>query len=106
MKALLQLQVMANLHPTHKFICPIQVEGIGRVSSPNPSSLVIQAQVCNFVTLKVTSASLLSTFNSVNCCWRSRDIIMMVHQLTVIIWNGMNKFYPKEQIAVAIVEAV
>ncbi|CAK9039937.1 unnamed protein product [Durusdinium trenchii] len=36
----------------------------------------------------------------------NRDIIKILHQLTVVVVNGLNKFYPKEYIGAALVEAV
>jgi len=35
-----------------------------------------------------------------------RDVIMMGHQLTVLIVNGMTKYYDKDFIGAAIVEAI
>ena len=36
----------------------------------------------------------------------ARDFIKILHQLTVVVVNGLNKFYPKEYIGAALVEAV
>ena len=35
-----------------------------------------------------------------------RDIIMMLHQLVVVIVNGMVKFYPKEYVGATLFEAI
>lgn len=40
-------------------------------------------------------------------CSRSlRDIVLMLHQLAVIIVNGMNKYWPKEYIGATLFEAI
>lgn len=48
---------------------------------------------------------LLSTLLYCQLCL-GRDIINLVHQLSVIIVNGMTKYYPKEFISAALVEGV
>ena len=39
-------------------------------------------------------------------CAARRDIVLMLHQLAIIIVNGMTKYYEKEYIGAVLLEAI